>query len=61
MAEADPAAEETTPGWNWVDTCGIIAGVVLVVILADVFTDGRLISRRLKGRPAPAPEQVPDE
>lgn len=61
MAEPEAPTEETAPGWNWVDTCGIIAGIVLVVILADVFTDGRLISRRLKGRPAPAPEQVPDE
>lgn len=57
-----PEADETPAGWNWVDTCGIIAGVVLVVILVDVFTDGRLISRRLKGRPQqPAPEEVPND
>ena len=63
MAEPETTPEETAPDtWNWVDTCGIIAGVVLVVILIDVFTDGRLVSRRLKARPVqPAPEQVPDE
>jgi hypothetical protein len=42
------------------DTIGILAGVLLLVIIADIFTDGRVISRRLRKPPAPA-EPVPGE
>jgi hypothetical protein len=53
------ATEPDEPaGWNWVDTCGLIAGAILVVICLDIFTDGRLISRRLRGQPPQ--EEVPD-
>lgn len=47
------AADETTaeaPAWGrLLDTAGIIAGILLLVIVADIWTDGRLISRRLRG------------
>lgn len=57
-----PAAEEqdAPKGWDTFDTLGVIAGVLLVAIVADILTDGRLISRRLRPRPAPA-EEVPGE
>lgn len=48
---ADPAEETAEPGaGGWgraLDAAGIAAGVLLVVIVADIWTDGRLISRRL--------------
>lgn len=56
--------EPEAKGWDWIDTAGLIAGGILLLILADVFTDGRLISRRLRGlqqQPAPEPEPVPGE
>lgn len=43
------------------DTAGLIAGVILVVIVADILTDGRVISRRLRGKPKPAAEDTPGE
>ena len=62
---APPAALEADDqprGWDWLDTAGLIAGAVLIVILADIFTDGRVISRRLGSRQAPAPDpEVPGE
>jgi len=63
---APPAATEADDqprGWDWLDTAGLIAGAVLIVILADIFTDGRVISRRLGSRQAsaPDPEPVPGE
>ena len=59
MAETTETDEPR--GWDWLDTCGILAGVLLVVIVADIFTDGRLISRRLRKPPAPAEPEVPGE
>jgi hypothetical protein len=64
MPDPTPAPEteetEAGPKFDWVDAVGIFAGIVLIVIVADVFTDGRLISRRLRSpRPEPAPEEVP--
>lgn len=37
-------------GLDWgrvLDAAGIVAGLLLAVIVADIWTDGRLISRRL--------------
>lgn len=61
---ADPAPDAEPDGWDAMDTLGVIAGVVLVVIVADIVSDGRLISRRLRGtKPAqePQPEPVPND
>lgn len=55
-AAAPPQADDGTPGGGgltWLDGLGIAAGVVLVVIVADILSDGRLISRRLLRRRAP--------
>jgi hypothetical protein len=48
-----PAVPDARPDpWGIVlDTAGIIAGIALVVIVIDVWTDGRLVSRRLARRP----------
>ncbi len=66
-----PAEGEPDEGGAWgriVDGAGIIAGVVLAVIVVDIFTDGRFISRRLgwgrrgdddQGAEAPPPESGP--
>lgn len=65
MPETPPAPTTETEtelgGWNWLDTAGIIAGLLLAVIVADILTDGRLISRRLRKPPQPQPEPVPGE
>lgn len=57
--------DEQASGWDAMDTLGIIAGVVLVVIVADIVSDGRLISRRLRSRgqqpQEPASEPVPND
>lgn len=59
-AKAEP--DEQPSGWDAMDTLGLIAAAVLIVIVADIVSDGRLISRRLRGpKPAPQPEPVPDE
>lgn len=40
--------EETAPDWGrLIDAAGIVAGILLVLIAADIWTDGRVISRRL--------------
>lgn len=57
-ATAEPAAEPG--GWEIMDTLGLIAAIFLVAIVADILSDGRLISRRLRGPRPPAPE-VPNE
>ena len=46
---ADTESEQDQPrDWGRVlDAAGIAAGVVLVVIVADIVSDGRVISRRL--------------
>lgn len=53
---------DTPAGVNWgrlLDAAGIIAGLLLLVIVADIWTDGRLVSRRLL-RQRPDPERAPD-
>jgi hypothetical protein len=40
--------EDEAGGWHWLDTAGIAAGLLLVVIVADVWTDGRVLSRPLR-------------
>jgi hypothetical protein len=53
MAETleTPAPEQEADDFGrWgrvLDTAGVIAGVFLILIVADIWTDGRLISRRL--------------
>lgn len=67
QAPAKPAKAEPDPepsGWDAMDTLGLIAAAVLIVIVADIVSDGRLISRRLRGpKPAaePEPQPVPGE
>jgi hypothetical protein len=40
-----------SPGWGrLLDAAGVAAGLLLLVIVADVLSDGRLISRRLYRR-----------
>jgi hypothetical protein len=47
-ADASPAGSSEAPDWGrLLDAAGIIAGVFLVVIIADILSDGRLISKRL--------------
>jgi hypothetical protein len=46
--EAETDAPVETTGWGRaLDAAGIAAGVLLVLIAVDIWTDGRLISRRL--------------
>ena len=51
-----PGADDSTssgesPDWGrLLDAAGIIAGVLLIVIVADIWTDGRLISQYLHRR-----------
>lgn len=69
--EQPPAGGETdteTDGPNWsrvLDVAGVVAGVALAAIVVDIWTDGRLISRRIAGRGGgePEPEETgpPDE
>lgn len=48
---AESAEGEEQPRWGRaLDAAGVIAGVVLVAIVIDIWTDGRLISRRLGRR-----------
>jgi hypothetical protein len=69
-AEGDaPPDDSSGPGWGRVlDGAGIAAGIVLVLIVADVWTDGRVISQRLirwrqarTARQVPADETAPGE
>lgn len=64
------SSTETTPadtdqpeakGWDALDTAGLIAAVLLVVIVADIATDGRIVSRRLRPRPQQPEAEVPSE
>lgn len=49
-------------GWDVMDTLGLIAGALLIVIVIDIVSDGRLISRRLrKPQAQPEPEPVPND
>lgn len=55
-ADGDQADNQDESGGGWgrvLDTAGILAGAVLVVIVIDIFSDGRLISRRLRREPGP--------
>ncbi len=63
MAETETAdqPDDKPDGWGWMDTAGIIAGGLLIVIVADILTDGRLVSRRLRRRPAQPEAEVPVE
>lgn len=57
-------AEDEQPRWGRaLDAAGVVAGVVLVAIIVDIWTDGRLISRRLGRRDDDddQAEQVPAE
>lgn len=50
VAPADGGEVEEPPGRDWgqvLDAAGIAAGVVLVLIVVDILTDGKLVSRRL--------------
>lgn len=60
-AKTDPAPEAEQSGWGAMDTLGLIAGCILVVIVADILTDGRVISRRLRGQPKQPEAEVPGE
>jgi hypothetical protein len=61
----DPRGDsgEGAPWGRAMDAAGALAAVVIVAILVDIWTDGRLISRHLPGRrqPPPPPEGTPDE
>jgi hypothetical protein len=51
-------------GINWgrvMDAAGIVAGILLIAIVIDVWTEGRFISRRLIRQPPADSEQVPGE
>ena len=52
---ATPEADTTEPAErDWgrlLDTAGIIAAILLAVIVIDIATDGKLISRRLHKPP----------
>ena len=60
-ATTPPETEDAPKGWDALDTAGLIAGVILAVILADILSDGRLVSRRLRPRPAQPEAEVPVE
>ena len=50
--ETDVTDDSGGEGRNWgrvLDGAGIVAGVVLAAIVIDIWTDGRFISRRLRG------------
>ena len=40
--------DDGVPGVGWVDWAGGAAAVLLVLIVADIFTDGRLLSAPLR-------------
>jgi hypothetical protein len=46
---------EGAPWGRALDVAGAVAAVVIVAILVDIWTDGRLISRHLPGRRQPPP------
>jgi hypothetical protein len=44
-----PGPDAEAPDWGrLLDAAGIAAGVVLLVIIADIWTDGKFISRYLR-------------
>lgn len=53
-------AEDEQPRWGRaLDAAGVVAGVILVAIVIDIWTDGRLISRRLGRRGGDDDDQEP--
>ena len=54
----DPPGEARDWG-RALDAAGIIAGIFLALIVADIWTDGKLISRRLLGRGKDTPGDNP--
>jgi hypothetical protein len=65
MAEQDDSGTPPGGGGAWsraLDVAGVLAGVLLVAMAADMITDGRLISRRLLRRQQPpaATDQPPE-
>lgn len=64
-ASQDPPAADDDGGgrggMTWLDGLGIAAGVMLAVIVVDILSDGRLISRRLLRRGEPQAPQAPQE
>jgi hypothetical protein len=58
-ADAEPTGEVRDWG-RALDIAGIVAGVFLVLIIADIWSDGKLISRHLTRKP-PGGEQVEPE
>jgi len=68
LAPAAPAAQpaaaegdtEQRGAWGvFLDIAGALAAVALILIVADIWTDGRLISRRLIRRPGGEPGEAP--
>jgi hypothetical protein len=60
--DAAPAEDAPAPR-DWgraLDVAGVLAGVVLAVIVADILTDGRLVSRRLHKPKGDAGERPAD-
>jgi hypothetical protein len=58
-----PAAAEEEPrdGWGPLDTAGLTAALILLLIGIDIWTDGKLISRRLFKSSEAKPEEPPSE
>jgi hypothetical protein len=54
--KTDPAAG---PSFGWLDWCGLVAAGLLVLILIDIWTDGRFITAHLPGG-GPVQEGGPD-
>lgn len=60
---AAPGETEQPAGINWgriVDGAGICAAVILAVIVADIFSDGRLMRNR-EQPPQPQPDPLPGQ
>lgn len=51
-ADGQDGEQESGGGWGGrvLDAVGVVAGVALVIMAADILSDGRLISRRLRRR-----------
>jgi hypothetical protein len=47
IGDGDPDEVADSGAMRWLDWAGGVAAVVLVIIVADIWTDGRLISARL--------------
>lgn len=58
IADSREPGERKRP--DFLDVAGALAGLVLAVIVADILTDGRLISRRLQGLRGRPPGGEPD-